>query len=344
MDVNIITFHRDYNYGAMLQAYALQEFITQLGHDVGVYDYVHPESKAVGGKQRLISFLSRLNKKDCQIRETNYLDFCQSYLKLNSDSACKAFVTGSDQVWNPCGVMDEHYFLTFAPSTSKKLSYAASLGVHEIPEEKKALFKEYIDDFDAISVREEQGRECVSELSDKNIHVNVDPTLLHDKNFWKTIEVPVPKMPNKYILVYLMHLPKNVNKVLKWLKKQTGYDIVIVDGQGAVQGLFTNLVKHNKAVHRAGPREFVWLVNHAECIVTSSFHGTAFSLIFEKEFYAITNSSKSRLANILNKCGLSYITETDDEFVRNDNISWEHVSTVLKKEREQSAKYFKEVL
>ena len=80
MDVNIITFHRNYNYGAMLQAYALQGFITPLGYDAGVYDYVRPESKAVGSKQRLISFLSRLNKRDCQIREANYMDFCQSYV------------------------------------------------------------------------------------------------------------------------------------------------------------------------------------------------------------------------------------------------------------------------
>lgn len=344
MDVNIITFHKEYNYGAMLQAYALQEFITQLGYNVGVYDYVRQKNTVTSVKQRLITFLARLNKKDCQIRESNYMNFSQSYLKLNNDSTREAFVTGSDQVWNPCGDMDQHYFLTFISPTSKKISYAASLGVKEIPQEKKAEFKKLISDFDAISVREEQAKECVSELFEKKIHVNVDPTLLHNRDFWTAIEVPVPDMSKKYILVYLMHLPKNINKVLCWLKKQTGYDIVIVDGQGAVQGVFTNLVRHDRAVHRAGPREFVWLVDHAECVVTSSFHGTAFSLIFEKEFYAITNSSKSRISNILSKCGLGSITEADDEFLRNNNIDWKNVSTVLKEEREKAAKYLREVL
>ena len=344
MDVNIITFHRDYNYGAMLQAYALQEFLGQIGHPAGVFDYIRPKNASGSLKQQLLDFVCRLNKKDCEIRETKYREFYKSFLKLNNDCTKSVYVTGSDQVWNPHGVMDEHYFLTFVPQTSKKISYAASLGVSEIPEERKATFKRYIQDFDAVSVREESAKECISELYDREISVNVDPTLLHDKNFWRTIAEPVENMPEKYILVYLMHLPKNINKILTWLKKETGYDIVVVDGQGAVQGVLTNAVKHNKAVHRAGPQQFVWLMDHAQCVVTSSFHGTAFSLIFEKEFYAITNSPKSRLANILNKCSLPFFEETEADFVRNDNIDWLKVSAVLKNEREKAKQYFQGVL
>ena len=344
MDVNIITFHREYNYGAMLQAYALQEFISRLGHDAGVYDYIRPEAPAGGLRQRTIDALCRLNRKDCRAREAKYTEFCETYLRLNRDDKRSAFVTGSDQVWNPEGELDAHYFLRFVPSSSRKLSYAASLGVPEIPEEKKALFRQYIADFDAVSVREEQAKACVSELWEKEISVNVDPTLLHGMDFWKTIENPVPDLPERYNLVYLMHLPRNINTLLAWLKQQTGYDTVVLDGQGAVQGVLANLVKHDKAVHRAGPREFVWLVDHAQCVATSSFHGTAFSLIFEKEFYAITDSPTSRISNILQKCGLSSVSESDDRFVRSSDVDWGRVAAALKNERARSAAYFNEVL
>lgn len=345
MSVNIVTFHREYNYGAMLQAYGLQEFIKQFDSEVGVYDYIAPEIKSkITIKQRLLNFLCRLNKKDCQIREGNYLHFCQTYLHLNCDLKRNVFVTGSDQVWNPSGAMDENYFLSFVPETAKKISYAASLGVEHIPEEKKEKFKQYIRDFSHISVREECAKECVGELWNKDILVNIDPTLLHDKHFWTQIAKPVANIPENYILVYLMHLPKNINQILKWLKKQTGNDVVVVDGQGAVQGVLTHLVHHDKAVHRAGPQEFVWLMEHAQCVVTSSFHGTAFSLIFEKEFYSVSNSPKSRIANILNICGLTAITEKQLEFTRNSNIDWQKVSDVLNQERSKSRRYFEEAL
>lgn len=342
MRVDVVTFHKEYNYGAALQAFGLQVFITQLGHECGIYDYQKKEEKPYF-KQRLLNCLLKLNKKNTLIKQKRYKKFYEQYLKTNMNLSCDMYVVGSDQVWNPSCTIDPTFFLNFAPEAAIKISYAASLGVSEIPEDKKPFFRRYLKNFYAISVREDGAKKCIQELTEKNVLVHIDPTLLHKKEFWKTIGSPVSGVPEKYILVYLMHLPKNINKLLSWLQRETKQSIVLLDGQGVVQGFFTNLVKHNVAIHNAGPSEFVWLFDHAQCVVTSSFHGTAFSLIFEKEFYAISDSQGSRISNILGKCGLTAIKETDSCFVRNANIDWSFVSNALKSERESSINYFKEI-
>ncbi len=343
-DYNIVTFHRAYNYGAVLQTYALQEFLKQLGYSAGVYDYIScGENKPAGKKERLIQFLLTFNKADIKRREEKYKAFAENMLDLNLEQDNRAYVSGSDQVWNPCGNMEDAYFLRFAPKEAKKVSYAASMGDGQVPEDKKQRWQSYISDFDHISVREESLGEKIKEFCNKEIVQNIDPTLLQDASFWSGVGKEVKGLPEKYILVYLMHLPKNVNKLLKWLQKQTKAKIVVVDGQGAVQGLFTNLVRHDMALHDMGPSEFVWLVQHAQSVVTSSFHGTAFSLIFNKEFYSINSKPNSRISSILNKCNINPVKEEAETFSRRDNIDWAFVNDVMKNERKKSEEYFNKI-
>lgn len=341
MDFNIVTFHRAYNYGAVLQAYALQSFITQMGYSCSIYDYLSPkENQAIGIKGKILRAIQMLNKKDCVAREKKYRAFVETALHLNKETNSKIYISGSDQVWNPTNGIDSNYFLQFASTDSVKISYAASMGEYTINEEQTDILRKYLSDFDMVSVREEHDKQRLAELCDKEILVHVDPTLLHDQAFWYQQACPVEGVPEKYILVYLMHWPKNVNKLLTWLKKETGAKILIVDGQGIIQGITTNLIKHNVAKHRVAPREFLWLFAHAEYVVTSSFHGTVFSLLFEKEFYAITDPNRaSRITNILNKVGLQSVSEFAQTFTRNKDIDWRKVETILKEERQRSKDY-----
>lgn len=341
MDFNIVTFHTAYNHGAVLQTYALQEFIIQLGYSAGIYDYRPPFTNSYTGiKGKLFRTLRRLNEKEYIEKEKRFQEFVKSNLNLNLDRNCKIFVSGSDQVWNPAGSMNPIYFLQFVNDQFYRASYAASMGVSRVPEIKRELFEKYIQRFDSVSVREEDVKSCVQEFYKGTIDVNVDPTLLMPKEFWEEQMNEVPNMPEKYILAYILHLPKNANRLLKWLQKETGAKIVLIDGQGAM----THLVKNDISLHNIGPKEFLWLVAHANSVVTSSFHGTAFSVIFQKEFYSIVNpAAPSRINSLLGLCGLQPVKETDMEFSRNILIDWTMVDAVLFREREKSADYIRRV-
>lgn len=337
MEFNIVTFHTAYNQGAMLQTLALQEFIKEKGYSVGVYDYRPPIVKSFSGiKGKIFNILRKKNESE----EKRFENFMKDNFNLNLELNSKIFLSGSDQVWNPTGSMDPIYFLKFVGDDSLRASYAASMGKCKVPEEKKELFRKYIERFDMVSVREEDVKECVSEYFEGDITVNVDPTLLMDKKFWMQYAKKVENCPSEYILAYILHLPKNVNKLLKWLQRETGAKIVLIDGQGVM----THFVKNDVSLHNIGPNEFLWLVANAKSIVTSSFHGTAFSIIFEKEFYSIVNpNAPSRINNILNLCGLRAVKETDMSFERYLDINWESVEQTLAVERKKSEEYIDNV-
>lgn len=341
MDFNIVTFHTAYNQGAVLQTLALQEFIKGHGYSVGVYDYRPPYiNPYIGVKGRINKLLRKINEKEYLEKELRFQEFVNSNLNLNMDMNSKVYLSGSDQVWNPTGSMNPIYFLQFVGDDSLRASYAASMGTCKVPEIKKELFKKYICRFDRISVREREVKECISEFYNGEISVNVDPTLLMDSTFWRKFTREVSDMPNNFILAYILHLPKNVNNLLKWLQKETGAKVVLIDGQGAM----THLVHNDIALHNVGPREFLWLVDHCQAVVTSSFHGTAFSIIFHKEFYSIINpAAPSRINNILKLVGLESVSESDSTFERNKKIDWNAVDNILCSERVGALHYIQSV-
>lgn len=341
MDFNIVTFHSAYNYGAILQSLALQEFIISLGYNAGIFDY-RPNVKQnySGIRGKILYVLNKIHKDEFALRNSRFDAFIQENLLLNLEKESRIFLSGSDQVWNPTGSMNPIYFLQFVGDTSVRASYAASMGKTIVPNKKKDLFKRYINHFDIISVREQTVKDCLKEFCDKPISVNVDPTLLMDCNFWEKYMKPVSGLPEKYILVYVLHLPNNVNKVLKWLTKETGNKVVLIDGQGVL----SFIVKNDISLHNIGPAEFLWLVANAQSVVTSSFHGTAFSIIFHKEFYSIVNpASPSRINNILNLFNLKGTKETDSVFLRNNCIDWAEVERIRTNEKNRSAAYLKDV-
>lgn len=343
-DFNIITYHRSVNFGAVLQTFALQEFIRTLGFDVGIFDYRKPNVTNVNYtvRAKISGLLDTVVNNDSvrQEQKQKFEMFRTKYLNLNYSTDSRVFISGSDQVWNTGESFDSMYFLQFLDSSVYKASYAASMGKVFVADSKKELVKKYIDDFDAVSVREDGLRDYLSEAFSKEAIVHSDPTLLHDMSFYEKYTQPIEGMPEKFILAYILHIPKNINKLLKYLKKETGLDVVLLDNSGKV-GLFVN---NNYFVKNADPCEFLWLFKNTQCVVTSSFHGTCFSLIFEKEFYSIVNpASPGRITSLLSKFGMKPVSESDKVFERNNNIDWDHVKDILNKERKKSADYIQTV-
>ncbi len=336
MDFNIITFHDAYNHGAVLQTYALQSFIEQMGFSVGIYDYQSLGEKTLKGK--LLSSSKCLFKSQYKEKENKFEEFIHDKLHLTINKDCSVFITGSDQVWNPVGLMDAAYFLYSISYPTVKASYAASMGVSKIPEDKQCDFRKYISDFDAISVREVDCKEEIQKLIETEIDVHIDPTLLLDKSFWGKNTVPVPNLPDKYIFVYALKKLDNLNSLIDWLKKETDLPVVLIDEQGIIGFQ----VHHDIVLRNIGPLEFVWLVQNAECVISTSFHGTVFATLFEKELYPIINSqAPSRISNLVTALGLNSVEESKSEFKRHLDVDWEFVQKKLDNERRKSAEYFR---
>lgn len=336
MDFNIVTFHTAKNHGAVLQAYALQEFVSSLGFSAGIYNYVPPKAlSGVGIKGKILSTIRKLHEKDFNLQEYRFLEFVDSNLSLNTEEDSKIFVTGSDQVWSPSNSIDATYFLKDVGVNSFRISYAASLGKSKIPLTMLDTYKQYLSSFDMVSVREEDAKEILSTLFEGEISVNLDPTLLHSADFWKKQMRPIEGLPSDFIVVYALSRLKNINNVLKWLKRKYKCKVVLIDDRG----LMSFYVDNDICLRNVGPREFLWLINKAKSVVTTSFHGTVFSLIFKKEFYSIVNPAMpSRINNLLARFNIRPINATDTEFVE-PNIDWDLVDAVISEEKTKSAAY-----
>ena len=336
-DFQIITYHRTKNYGAALQTFALQSFIRQLGHSCAVYDYRPPvASKPAGLRGKATAMLQGLHRSEFRAQKALFEQFFEEHLELTTERSCRVFLTGSDQVWNTAGAMGPMFYLQFVGDECLRASYAASMGKAAVPELKRALFSRYINNLDAVSVRESDVQDLLKDIYSGEVLVHCDPTLLHDKAFWRQYARPVEGLPERYTLAYILRPAKNMNRLLRWLKRQTGDEIVVLDSDG-IHSLFA---KRDKTVRAAGPAEFLWLIDHARRVVTTSFHGTTFSLIFEKELYSLHNpASPARAAQLLSRFDMETIPENAKRFERRTDQDWNAVRAVMDAERTRSADY-----
>ena len=225
MKLGILTFHRATNYGAILQSYALNKYLLDRNMDTEIIDY---RDNKVDNEYKIFYKKSSLRRK---IRGLVYLPitykknkkfekFRNSYIRIskekynpqniiNSNNKYDFFITGSDQVFNyKLTNFDKNYFLNFTNDTNKKLSYAASLGMDKIPEDKEKEYSKLLSDFKRISIREVQNKKLVEKITNKEVSINIDPTFLIDRDQWKKIAI-LPKEKD-YILIFTMQ----INKIL----------------------------------------------------------------------------------------------------------------------------------
>lgn len=369
MKIGILTYHRAHNYGAMLQVYALKTYVEQLGYQVEIIDYwpdYHDEeykllpffrNRNILGKIKAIllfsvGFIKIIN------RAKTYRDFIKEYLRLDDkvtyryasdlkDIEFDVVIYGSDQIWRKENYLKNQgfsdvFYGDYPICVKRKISYAASMGIIDVSENDKVYIKEKMLNFDVISVREQSLKDMLKTVVDSPIKVVADPVFLLDKNDWnKLIPSINPLFSRKYIFFYhLLHSEEAVCLVNR-LQAHYGYEVIEVCGR------VKPLSFGKRFFHTAGPIDFIGLIQNAEIVVSTSFHGVAFSLIFEKQFYALGMGNNSdRVESLLKKVGIiERLSKTNgSEFDIGATIDYKDVIVRLENLRGASQLYIKENL
>lgn len=356
--VKMLTFHNAENYGAALQAYALKETLKELGLDASFVNY---ENDRILSDYKLIrtnslkSFFSSLWYMPRNLkRKRSFKSFSDKYLdtKTHVYSTCEdiekdicegdIFVAGSDQIWNPelTHGLSDVYTLNFKTKLNiKKIIYGASLGNEELLQKSASAFKEKLATIDAISVREQSVIKPLEEICGKKVEQVIDPTLLLNKEVWDKLitDNDTATLPyEKYILVYTLFESDEVTKIANYLSKKTGLKVVHFRKYNAYENEYMNL-------YSKGPVDFVNAFKNAAYVVTNSFHGTVFSLIFERKFYSVLPASRAgRIKDLLNTLELdARIIQNEKEINLDDKIDYVKVKDRIAELRVKSIEYLK---
>lgn len=328
MKTGIVTFHSAHNFGASLQTWALQKVLQDMGASPAVVNYrpavidrlYHPLYDYHGIKKQMVKLgkavkgnhsLQRSRKYDAFIEKNfNLLGSFRTYEELKeADLQLDACIVGSDQVWNiqHTGGYDPAYMLEFLKKPARKISYAASVGTDYLLPECQEQFKRALTDFSYISVREESARPLIQNLTALPVRTVLDPTLLLDKEDYEKLRVPVSHK-EKYILVYMMEKNNDVIRFANNISKLLGLPIV----QRRPNRMFRNEIE---PCYTATPDEFLDYVKEAEYVITNSFHGTVFSIIYGKPFLSMLHSDTgSRTRDLLKLLELeSHLVDGKDD-------------------------------
>ncbi len=346
MSIGIFTFNDGTNYGATYQMYALQQVLSKYDKRVEVVQYKLEKKKEKVNIKKLAFIPIKI------IREYKFKKFRKKYIrfskyKYNTNSIKSnppiydVYVTGSDQVWNP-RTMNENirdvYFLNIGNKEIKRVAYAPSIGVQTITKEDETYIRKRLENLDYISIREETGKNLITKLTEKNIEVTIDPTLLLKKNDWIKIEKNI-KLPNeKYIFIYTIEPDEKVNDIINYIVKKKKMKVIHV-------GL---LKKYQNEIRKpfANPNEFLSLIHNADLVLTNSFHGTVFSLVYQKDFYSFSrNGMNSRIKNLLEKVELNdRLIENIKDIDKCSHINYDKVQKCLDFQRDKSIKFIEKSL
>lgn len=366
MKIGILTFHRAENFGAVLQAYALSRYLTSFNNEVEIIDYRCPQidityhifNPRVLFKNRYFIFalkytykiyLNRFHKIRSRYEKKNkYKEFRWKFLRLSKKTAYTkmpkydAYIVGSDQVWNfgLIGGLNKMYFLDLnLPITSKKLTYAASSENNSCKlmlSQNKDFMKRVLNKFDGLSVREVELKKTINQLTEKDIYVNIDPVFLLPKEEYNKLAI-TPEETN-YILVYHIFESTTASHLAKIISMNTNRRVVEIHAD--FNGPNSQNHKYN-----LGPLELLGYIANADVIITTSFHGLAFSLIFEKEFWVINKGYNGRLVNLLKSVELSdRMIDDVSSYDVNSSINFSKVRKYINSEITSTYNYFNTIL
>lgn len=322
MKIKTITCHNVYNFGASLQAYALAEYLQREGHEVEIIDYQplylrryrlagvpNPQFDKPVLRQayQIAKFPGRLFDRITSRRKKAFDHFTAEYLPLTSDfyadydalrfapPEADLYIAGSDQIWNPVfpNGKDPAFFLNFAPKGKRKISYAASFAVEALEKPEADRMRLWLERLDSISVRESSAVRLLAEMGLAGIQV-VDPVFLLPQKDWAAMAA-APSLRG-YILVYDFDGSSRVKEIAQHISRRTGKKIVSLFPSDWADGTWTDI----------GPLEFLGAILNADIVLSNSFHATAFSLIFQKDFYVVNRAEhiNSRMQDLVGDLGL----------------------------------------
>lgn len=329
MKIGIITVHKsEVNYGASLQSYALYKFITSLGYDCEVIDLLRPCHDGYRGKSDLGSVIKKyfnrvrfrfwskealsledkglVNEKTKKFKKFNSLVRYSTQFKCPVDlnktpPLYDVYISGSDQIWNPNMPFDnEPYFLTFARKGAKKISYASSFSVSNLTPEIQERYARWLSTYRSLSVRELSGKKIIADLIEKDVPVVLDPTFLILPEEWRTMALP-SSIKEDYLFVYTLHGNVELIKYAEKVAKTMGVIPVLIMSSNA-----SSSGDKVKKILNAGPLEWLGMLLNAKMVITDSYHGTIFSILFGVQFFTyfdpdnIPNNVSDRIITLLN--------------------------------------------
>lgn len=358
MKAGIITIIDNNNYGNRLQNYAVQEYLKKKGIDVSTLKNIEDLNFRKNFIYRILKyiyrstkhFLKKILKKEKEgfinrkkrFEEFNkninfYKRYVTAYSKVNSKF--DYFITGSDQVWNPSFFrLSDVDFLCFA-DPKKRIAFSASFGVSQLPYENSKIPKKYLNDFRAISVREDRGKEIVEELTNRNdVEVLLDPTMLLTAEDWdKVSKKPKQLKFSKYILNYFLgEISEERKKEINRIAKENECEII-------------NILDKNSPFYATGPSEFLYLEKNAFLVCTDSFHSCVFAIIYNRPFIVFDREEKtvnmsSRIETLLNKFELKNQKFSGKITEENLKYNYEKAYKILENEKIKANEFLSKAL
>lgn len=360
-----ITTHAALNYGAVLQAYALNKYINDLGYPCDILNYVpsHVDNSyrlvsiPKSPQGLLLSVFQLLNYSKRKQRAQRFAAFRDQYLKLSGEvirshgnlidhaNHYDTVVCGSDQIWSPVlHDFDEAYFLSFPEIATRRVSYAASFGQDMIDTDVKPELSRRLAGFSDFACREYSGQRLIRELTGKEAPIVLDPVFLLDVSHWKSLAKPIEtKQP--YCLLYFLSNPENSPFAAKKYANKHEMQTVSI-------GFSPRDYKYSVSCdYSLGPQEFLGAICSAETILTNSFHCTAFSILMEKNFYTRISDKKGarndRMITLLTELGLEdrlYYDKDVDLLDLNKPIDYSAVRVRLQEKINTSRDYIRQIL
>ena len=363
MKIALMSFHNAANYGASMQAYALQRFLSDKGYDCEYINYVNDTRRHMYSMSFLV--MNSLREKKIvaaikyavgspflNLRKVRFNRFYKKYLKQTpkvyktSQEASELnnvydyFIIGSDQVWaleNNGG--DMAFFLDFVTDNRKKISYSSSFGLAEIEDKYREQYTKCLSSFHSLAVRETIGQRIIKELTGREAELVVDPVFLLSKQQWEGI-MPARKNTERFVFSYT-NTDRQISDFLSTGYSLDGRKHYILSSHTSPRD-FIN--KNVRVKYCMPPQEFLRVIYDAELVVTASFHCLALSILFNKPFVVLLMGDKGkdeRLVNLLTQLGLTnriwspLMTINDIEA----SIDYEQVNTKIEQLKQHSVDY-----
>lgn len=359
-----------YNYGTKLQAYAMQTLLEQNGErceiiqwhkrNFGIFNRVVDQYKVL--KKIYVGFGKRMKYwPKVMERYKKFDDFNSKfhihkyYGDLDEMKECVSKYShvfcGSDQAWLPSNVEKHWYTLEFCNSNQVRAAYAPSFGVDRIEDSKLNAYKQFLSLFDYLSVREISGQKIIKKILEKDVPVVLDPTLLLERNYWdrllKEATVCIPKQP--YCFCYFLGNNKKHRESVKHLSQHKDYKIVNLQHFSGFCEADVDFADEN--LYAVSPQDFIALIANADYVCTDSFHCTAFSIQYEKNFTVFhrfekkdKNSTNTRLYSLLEQLNLGTRIIDDGQDIIPNAVDYSICNNLLEKQRVISSEYLQEAL
>lgn len=343
--VGLITYHASHNIGSMLQTYAMQYILNEkYKMDVEIINFsskaqqnmysMLPKVTSLKGVARVL--INLITYPVLKSRFNDYENFIQSKFKMTEcfyekeselDELSDRYdyiIAGSDQIWNVnCEDFSDAYFIPFA-TKAKKISYAPSLGGKNILSSNVNLdkYSKYINDFDSLSVREVNGKKWLDKLSGRNFDIVADPTILVERGVWDELANPI-NIEGDYIFFYGVPFSPETYDVVCEISKKLNLPVYMLDAKSYIYR--GNFMKGINLWGHCSPSDYLGLIKNAKLVITTSFHGSIFSTIFRKNFWAVTfketNKDDDRIATLFEQLNLKERLIYLEEYSKYDLLS-----------------------